>query len=312
MTYIIRNPKLLNLNKKYFITVGTFDGVHLGHQKIITHLVKKAKQKNCGTLLLTFDPHPRKVVQPSNAPMLLQTIEERSEILSKLGLEIIFVQPFTKAFSKLNAEEYVKDILVNQLNVEHLLVGYNHRFGKNRTANIFDLKKLGKKYKFSVGEIQAHIVNKITVSSTKIRHAINNGNIKYANSLLGHTYKLRGIVMKGRQNGKKIGFPTANVKINEREKILPKNGVYAVKVNYNEMTNLAMMNIGTNPTFSGNYISNEVHLINWDGNLYKKEIEIFFIERIRDEKKFNSIQDLSIQLQNDKNYVLKKFKNLNL
>ena len=312
MTYIIRNPKLLNLNKKYFITVGTFDGVHLGHQKIITHLVKKAKQKNCGTLLLTFDPHPRKVVQPSNAPMLLQTIEERSEILSKLGLEIIFVQPFTKAFSKLNAEEYVKDILVNQLNVEHLLVGYNHRFGKNRTANIFDLKKLGKKYKFSVGEIQAHIVNKITVSSTKIRHAINNGNIKYANSLLGHTYKLKGIVMKGRQNGKKIGFPTANVKINEREKILPKNGVYAVKVNYNEMTNLAMMNIGTNPTFSGNYISNEVHLINWDGNLYKKEIEIFFIERIRDEKKFNSIQDLSIQLQNDKNFVLKKFKNLNL
>ena len=312
MTYIIRNPKLLNLNKKYFITVGTFDGVHLGHQKIITHLVKKAKQKNCGTLLLTFDPHPRKVVQPSNAPMLLQTIEEKSEILSKLGLEIIFVQPFTKAFSKLNAEEYVKDILVNQLNVEHLLVGYNHRFGKNRTANIFDLKKLGKKYKFSVGEIQAHIVNKITVSSTKIRHAINNGNIKYANSLLGHTYKLKGIVMKGRQNGKKIGFPTANVKINEREKILPKNGVYAVKVNYNEMTNLAMMNIGTNPTFSGNYISNEVHLINWDGNLYKKEIEIFFIERIRDEKKFNSIQDLSIQLQNDKNFVLKKFKNLNL
>ena len=312
MTYIIRNPKLLNLNKKYFITVGTFDGVHLGHQKIITHLVKKAKQKNCGTLLLTFDPHPRKVVQPSNAPMLLQTIEERSEILSKLGLEIIFVQPFTKAFSKLNAEEYVKDILVNQLNVEHLLVGYNHRFGKNRTANIFDLKKLGKKYKFSVGEIQAHIVNKITVSSTKIRHAINNGNIKYANSLLGHTYKLKGIVMKGRQNGKKIGFPTANVKINEREKILPKNGVYAVKVNYNEMTNLAMMNIGTNPTFSGNYISNEVHLINWDGNLYKKEIEIFFIERIRDEKKFNSIQDLSIQLQNDKNYILEKFKNLNL
>ena len=312
MTYIIRNPKLLNLNKKYFITVGTFDGVHLGHQKIITHLVKKAKQKNCGTLLLTFDPHPRKVVQPSNAPMLLQTIEERSEILSKLGLEIIFVQPFTKAFSKLNAEEYVKDILVNQLNVGHLLVGYNHRFGKNRTANIFDLKKLGKKYKFSVGEIQAHIVNKITVSSTKIRHAINNGNIKYANSLLGHKYKLKGIVMKGRQNGKKIGFPTANVKINEREKILPKNGVYAVKVNYNEMTNLAMMNIGTNPTFSGNYISNEVHLINWDGNLYKKEIEIFFIERIRDEKKFNSIQDLSIQLQNDKNYVLKKFKNLNL
>ncbi len=312
MTYIIRNPKLLNLNKKYFITVGTFDGVHLGHQKIITHLVKKAKQKNCGTLLLTFDPHPRKVVQPSNAPMLLQTIEEKSEILSKLGLEIIFVQPFTKAFSKLNAEEYVKDILVNQLNVEHLLVGYNHRFGKNRTANIFDLKKLGKKYKFSVGEIQAHIVNKITVSSTKIRHAINNGNIKYANSLLGHTYKLKGIVMKGRQNGKKIGFPTANVKINEREKILPKNGVYAVKVNYNKMTNLAMMNIGTNPTFSGNYISNEVHLINWDGNLYKKEIEIFFIERIRDEKKFNSIQDLSIQLQNDKNYVLKKFKNLNL
>ena len=312
MTYIIRNPKLLNLNKKYFITVGTFDGVHLGHQKIITHLVKKAKQKNCGTLLLTFDPHPRKVVQPSNAPMLLQTIEERSEILSKLGLEIIFVQPFTKAFSKLNAEEYVKDILVNQLNVEHLLVGYNHRFGKNRTANIFDLKKLGKKYKFSVGEIQAHIVNKITVSSTKIRHAINNGNIKYANSLLGHTYKLKGIVMKGRQNGKKIGFPTANVKINEREKILPKNGVYAVKVNYNEMTNLAMMNIGTNPTFSGNYISNEVHLINWDGNLYKKEIEIFFIERIRDEKKFNSIQDLSIQLHNDKNYVLEKFKNLNL
>ena len=312
MTYIIRNPKLLNLNKKYFITVGTFDGVHLGHQKIITHLVKKAKQKNCGTLLLTFDPHPRKVVQPSNAPMLLQTIEERSEILSKLGLEIIFVQPFTKAFSKLNAEEYVKDILVNQLNVEHLLVGYNHRFGKNRNANIFDLKKLGKKYKFSVGEIQAHIVNKITVSSTKIRHAINNGNIKYANSLLGHTYKLKGIVMKGRQNGKKIGFPTANVKIKEKEKILPKNGVYAVKVNYNKMTNLAMMNIGTNPTFSGNYISNEVHLINWDGNLYKKEIEIFFIERIRDEKKFNSIQDLSIQLHNDKNYVLEKFKNLNL
>ena len=312
MTYIIRNPKLLNLNKKYFITVGTFDGVHLGHQKIITHLVKKAKQKNCGTLLLTFDPHPRKVVQPSNAPMLLQTIEERSEILSKLGLEIIFVQPFTKAFSKLNAEEYVKDILVNQLNVEHLLVGYNHRFGRNRTANIFDLKKLGKKYKFSVGEIQAHIVNKITVSSTKIRHAINNGNIKYANSLLGHTYKLKGIVMKGRQNVKKIGFPTANVKINEREKILPKNGVYAVKVNYNEITHLAMMNIGTNPTFSGNYISNEVHLINWNGNLYKKEIEIFFIERIRDEKKFNSIQDLSIQLQNDKNYILEKFKNLNL
>jgi riboflavin kinase/FMN adenylyltransferase len=286
------------------ITIGTFDGVHLGHQKIIKRLLNIAEEKGLQSVILTFFPHPRMVLQNAVEIKLLNTIEERQEILSSLGLDHLIIKKFTKAFSKLPADHYVKDILVDKLNAKYIIIGYDHRFGKNRRANINDLIEFGKLYDFKVEEISVKDVEDVAVSSTKIRNALNSGDIKTANSFLGYDYFLTGTVVKGKQIGKQIGFPTANIEIKETYKLIPKNGAYVVKSYIENMLIFGMMNIGTNPTVNGTKQSIEVHFFNFNQDLYHKKLKIELLERLRDERKFESLEYLQSQLKIDKENAL--------
>lgn len=287
------------------ITIGTFDGVHLGHQKIIKKLLSVAKEKGLQSVILTFFPHPRMVLQSAVEIKLLNTIEERQEILSHLGLDHLVIKEFTEEFSKLSAEQYVKDILVFELNAKHIIIGYDHRFGKNRRADIKDLIAFGKQFDFKVEEISVKDVENIAVSSTKIRTALNDGDIKTANAFLGYDYFLTGTVVKGKQIGKQIGFPTANIHIKENYKLIPKNGAYVVKSSIENTLYFGMMNIGTNPTVDGTKQSIEVHFFNFNQDLYNKKIKIDLLDRLRNEHKFESLESLQSQLKIDKENALK-------
>lgn len=297
---------------KTTVTVGTFDGVHLGHQKIISKLVETAKANGSAPTLLTFDPHPRKVVQPNSSVDLIQTLEERAETLAHLGLKHIVVHPFTKAFSQLSAAEYVKEFLVDMLNIDQIIIGYNHRFGKNRTASVEDLKRFGEIYDFKVMQISAEEIDTISISSTKIREALAEGDVVTAHTFLGHPFTLSGTVVKGEQRGRTIGFPTANIAVNHPDKIIPKNGVYAVRVQLQNKERLGMMNIGTNPTVNGENRSIEVHIFDWSASIYNQPIQVSLIERIRDELKFDSLETLQKQLEKDKAVILTAYNTLPL
>jgi len=286
------------------ITIGTFDGVHLGHKKILKRLQNIAKQKGIESVILTFFPHPRMVLQSAIEMKLLNTIEERQEILSNLGLDYLVIKEFTKDFSKLSAEQYVKDILVDELNAKYIIIGYDHRFGKNRRANIKDLMTFGKQFDFKVEEISVKDVEDVAVSSTKIRTALNNGDIGTANAFLGYHYFLIGTVIKGKQIGKQIDFPTANIYIKENYKLIPKNGVYVVKSKIENTPFYGMMNIGTNPTVDGIKRSIEVHFFDFDNDLYNKKLKIEMLGRLRDEHKFESLESLQAQLKMDKENAL--------
>lgn len=297
---------------KTTVTVGTFDGVHLGHQKIISKLVETAKANGSAPTLLTFDPHPRKVVQPNSSVDLIQTLEERAETLAHLGLKHMVVHPFTKAFSQLSAAEYVKGFLVDMLNIDQIIIGYNHRFGKNRTASVEDLKRFGEIYDFKVMQISAEEIDTISISSTKIRAALAEGDVVTAHTFLGHPFTLSGTVVKGEQRGRTIGFPTANIAVNHPDKIIPKNGVYAVRVQLQNKERLGMMNIGTNPTVNGENRSIEVHIFDWSASIYNQPIQVSLIERIRDELKFDSLETLQKQLEKDKAVILTAYNTLPL
>lgn len=297
---------------KTTVTVGTFDGVHLGHQKIISKLVETAKANGSAPTLLTFDPHPRKVVQPNSSVDLIQTLEERAETLAHLGLKHMVVHPFTKAFSQLSAAEYVKGFLVDMLNIDQIIIGYNHRFGKNRTASVEDLKRFGEIYDFKVMQISAEEIDTISISSTKIRAALAEGDVVTAHTFLGHPFTLSGTVVKGEQRGRTIGFPTANIAVNHPDKIIPKNGVYAVRVQLQNKERLGMMNIGTNPTVNGENRSIEVHIFDWSASIYNQPIQVSLIERIRDELKFDSLETLQKQLEKDKEVILTAYNTLPL
>lgn len=287
------------------ITIGTFDGVHLGHQKIIKRLLNVAEEKGIQSVILTFFPHPRMVLQSAVEIKLLNTIDERQEILSSLGLDHLIIKKFTKDFSKLPADQYVKDILVDKLNAKYIIIGYDHRFGKNRRANINNLIEFGKQYDFKVEEISVKDVEDVAVSSTKIRTALNTGDIKTANSFLGYYYFLTGTVIRGKQIGKQIGFPTANIDIKETYKLIPKNGSYIVKSYIDNTPFFGMMNIGTNPTVDGTKQSIEVHFFNLNQDLYNKKLKIEILDRLRDERKFESLEFLQTQLKIDKENALK-------
>lgn len=287
------------------ITIGTFDGVHLGHKKIIKRLQNIALEKGLQSVILTFFPHPRMVLQTALEIKLLNTIEERQEILSNLGLDHLVIKEFTEDFSKLSAEQYVKDILVDELNAKHIIIGYDHRFGRNRRANIKDLITFGKQHSFKVEEISVKDVEDVAVSSTKIRNALNMGDIKTANTFLGYNYFLTGNVVKGKQIGKQIGFPTANINIKEEYKLIPKNGAYVVKSSIDGSIYFGMMNIGTNPTVDGTKQSIEVHFFNFDQDLYGKKLKIELLEPLRNERKFESLESLQDQLKIDKEIALK-------
>jgi len=285
--------------KKTIITIGTFDGVHIGHQKIIEQLIDNARKEYCESLILTFFPHPRMVLQEKSEIQLLNTIDERAELLEKYGLDNLIIHPFDKAFSRLSPEEFVKDILVDKLNIKKIVIGHDHRFGRNRTADINDLIFFGEKYDFDVQQISAQEIQEVSVSSTKIRKALEDGNIVLANQYLGYDYFITGIVQKGKQLGRTIGFPTANIKIPENYKLIPKNGVYIVKSNFQNETKFGVMNIGTNPTVEGKNLSLEVYYLNHNSNLYGQKIKVSILAYVRDEKKFESVGLLKQQLEKD-------------
>jgi riboflavin kinase/FMN adenylyltransferase len=293
-----------NSSKKTIVTIGTFDGVHIGHQKIIEKLIQETKKADCESLILTFFPHPRMVLNGSSSIKLLNTINEKSSLLEKMGLDNLVVHPFDKKFSNLSAEEFVKTILVDSFNLKKIIIGYDHRFGNNRSANIDDLISFGKKYDFEVEQISAQEIDSVSVSSTKIRDAITDGNMIIANEFLGYDYILSGKIITGKQLGRTIGFPTANIKIEENYKLIPKNGVYIVKSHLQEKTVFGIMNIGLNPTVNGEDLSIEVHFLDFEADLYNKNITVSVIARIRDEQKFTSIDLLKAQIQEDKNYAI--------
>ena len=293
-----------NSAKKTIVTIGTFDGVHIGHQKIIEKLIQESKSSDSESLILTFFPHPRMVLHETSSIKLLNTINEKSSLLEKMGLDNLVIHPFDKEFSNLSAEEFVKTILVDLFNVQKIIIGYDHRFGKNRAANIENLIAFGEKYGFEVEQISAQEIDSVSVSSTRIRVAITNGNMAVANEFLGYDYLLSGKIIQGKQLGRTIGFPTANLKIKENYKLIPKIGVYIVKSILQEKTVFGIMNIGLNPTVNGEDLSIEVHFLDFDSDIYDTEITVSVIERIRDEQKFTSIDILKSQIQKDKNFAI--------
>jgi riboflavin kinase/FMN adenylyltransferase len=286
------------------ITIGTFDGVHIGHRKILERLINDAKETNRVATVLTFFPHPRMVLQKDSGLKLLNTIDEKIIILERLGLDYLVIQAFTKDFSRLSATEFVRDILVNSLHTKKVIIGYDHRFGRNRTANISDLIAFGAALDFEVEEIPAQEIEEVSVSSTKIRHALQDGAIKTANKYLGYYYMLTGVVVRGKGLGKNLDFPTANLHIKESYKLIPRNGVYAIKSTLEDKTVYGMMNIGFNPTVDGEDRSIEVHFFEYNQNLYGQSIQVDILDWIREEHKFDSLQALKTQLIQDKKTVL--------
>lgn len=286
-------------HKKTILTLGTFDGVHIGHQKILEKITQNTCDGKYESLVLTFFPHPRMVLQEQSDIKLLNTITEKIDLLEKMGVENLIIHPFDEIFSRLTAEEFVSSILVERLHIHKIIIGYDHRFGRNRTANIDDLIDFGKEYDFEVEQISVQEINDISVSSTKIRKSLLNGDITNANEYLGYDYSLTGTIVKGKQLGRTIGFPTANFKIVENYKLIPQNGVYIVKSTINNKIVFGMMNIGTNPTVSGECQTIEVHYLDFDANLYDQIITISVLKRIRSEQKFDSITLLKAQLEED-------------
>ena len=285
------------------LTLGTFDGVHQGHRTIISKLTSESKKHDLKSIILTFFPHPRNIVS-SKKIKSISTIDEKIQIFSELNLDELIIQNFNKSFSEMGAEEFIK-LLVNNLNLKKIIVGYNHRFGKNRSADIDVLRDFSTKYDFEVVEIKAFEVEKIKISSTKIRNAIDNGNIDVCNNYLGYNFNMNGIVVKGKSIGKSIGFPTANINIAEEYKIIPKNGVYLVRCFYEKNKFYGMMNIGYNPTFGSNEKTIEVNIFDFSKDLYDKNIRIEFLKFIRDEIKFDNAEELQNQLINDRENCIK-------
>ena len=290
---------------KTFVTIGTFDGVHKGHQKVIKQLTKTAHKNNADSVLLTFFPHPRMVLQKDLNIKLIHTINERIQLLEKIGLDILIIQPFTQEFSRLSAIEFTRNILVNKLNVSKLVIGYDHHFGKNREGNFEQLEEYAHTYNFKLKKISQKDVNNIAVSSTKIRKAIENGEMQKANNYLGYNFILTGEIVKGKNLGEKIGFPTANLHIKESYKLIPKTGAYVVKSTINNKTVFGMMNIGFRPTVNGENQTIEVHFFNFNENLYTKTIQIEVLSFLREEQKFDSIEALKNQLFNDQQKATK-------
>ncbi|MGJ8548204.1 bifunctional riboflavin kinase/FAD synthetase [Winogradskyella wichelsiae] len=286
-------------NSPKVTTIGTFDGVHIGHQKIIKRVVKLAEKQGYVPVVLTLFPHPRMVLQKDDSIRLLNTIEERVALLKALGIKEVIVKEFTKEFANLSAEDYVQRILVDELNTKQIVIGYDHHFGKNRSANINNLKVFANQLDFKVEEITAQDIEDVTISSTKIRTALNKGEVDLANSYLGYNFFITGIVVKGKELGRTIDFPTANIAVTATYKLIPSDGVYIVKSVIDSQIIYGMMNIGSNPTVDGKSHSIEVHFFNFNKDIYDAELRIEFLKRLRSEQKFENLEALKNQLKND-------------
>jgi len=304
---IFNSIQSFHSSKKTIVTIGTFDGVHLGHQKIIEQITKSAHAVNCESVVLTFFPHPRTVLQKDSEMKQLNTLDEKIILLDNLGIDNLVVHPFDKEFSRLTAEEFVKEVLVSNFNVQKIIIGYDHRFGRNRTANIDDLIAFGEIYGFEVEQISAEEINEVSISSTKIRNALLDGNVALATTYLGLPYSVSGIVSKGKQVGRTIGFPTANIEIQENYKLIPLNGVYIVKSVIDGKIIYGMMNIGTRPTVDGTSQTIEAHFFDFNQDIYNQKISVSLLHRMRPEQKFKSVEALKKQLDIDKikaeNYI---------
>ena len=281
------------------LTIGTFDGVHLGHQKIVERVVTTARQEGLLATVFTFFPHPRMVVQHDKGLKLIHTLEEKKQLLQQLGVDLLVVQPFNEAFAQLTAEEFVSTILVEHLNVKKVIIGYDHRFGRNRTANINDMRLFGEKYGFAVEEISVQEVDEVSVSSTKIREALNKGDVTTAEHYLGTPYSLTGTVVHGLKLGRTLGYPTANIQVTEDYKLIPKDGVYAVYSYIDGRKVYGMMSIGKNPTIEGKGASIEVYFFDFNQDLYGQDLTIYFVKYLREERKFSSVSLLKKQIQDD-------------
>ncbi|HNP32172.1 MAG TPA: bifunctional riboflavin kinase/FAD synthetase [Flavobacterium sp.] len=301
---IFNSIKSFSAVKPTIVTIGTFDGVHVGHQKILEQITKEAHDLNCESLVLTFFPHPRMVLQEGTEMKQLNTLDEKINLLDSLGIDNLVVHPFDKEFSRLTAEEFVKEVLVDVFKIRKIIIGYDHRFGRNRTANIDDLIAFGETYGFEVEQISVKEIDEVSISSTKIRNALLEGNIELAAAYLGYNYSLTGIVSKGKQLGRTIGFPTANIKVEESYKLIPLNGVYIAKSIIEDKTIYGMMNIGTRPTVDGTTQTIEIHFFDFNKDIYNQKITISFLKRIRSEEKFKSVEALKVQLAKDKETAL--------
>lgn len=313
MMRIFEGIESLGEIKNPVVTIGTFDGVHLGHQKIIEQLNLEAEKIGGESVLLTFDPHPRIVLFPENHNVkLIQTLEEKFQVLEKFNLKNVVLVPFTKEFSELSAIDFVEQILVGNLKAKKVVIGYDHQFGRNREGNIEFLKSVSKKYGFEVIEISAKSIDEINISSTKIRDSLLRGDMYTAKLFLSRPYEISGTVVKGNQLGRTIGFPTANIKVDSDLKLIPINGVYAVRLKIDEKMHFGVMNIGTKPTVNQtNEKSIEVFICDFHSDVYGKIITLFFDKHIRNEHKFANLDELIKAISNDE-AVCRKYYNLPL
>ncbi|NDC30127.1 MAG: bifunctional riboflavin kinase/FAD synthetase [Bacteroidetes bacterium] len=292
------------------VTQGTFDGVHLAHKIILSKVKQLAKNKNGESVVMTFEPHPRMVLKPNTHDLkLLTTLDEKIELLQKEGIQNLIVIPFTIEFSQIQSQAFIKQILVDKIGTKTLVIGYDHRFGKNREGSFEHLKNYNNDYGFEVEEVSEQLVDEIAVSSTKIRKALNEGKITIAAKYLGRNYSIKGTVVKGRQLGRTIGYPTANLIVDSENKLIPSDGVYAVKVIVNSNTFGGMLNIGNNPTVEGKGRSIEVNIFDFSEDIYNQSISIIFVNKLREEEKFNGLDALKTQLEKDKLLAIEVIQN---
>lgn len=295
---------------KTVVTLGTFDGVHKGHKILLAQLQREAQHSGGEGVILTFFPHPRMVLQQSSDVKLLNTIDEKAALLEACGIDSLIIHPFSHEFSRLTAEEFVKDILVGRLNIAKMIIGHDHRFGRNRTATTTDLVTMGRQYGFEVIQLSALEVHDTPVSSTKVRNALMAGDIALANDYLGYPYFITGIVGKGKQLGRTIGFPTANIVVHESYKLIPSHGVYAVSAVIAGKTVFGMMNIGTRPTVNGTDETIEVNFLDFEADIYDAQLKVSLHHRLRGEQKFEGLDALKTQLHKDREATAQYFKSL--
>jgi riboflavin kinase/FMN adenylyltransferase len=298
---MLLHKNLESFNEKAsVVTIGTFDGVHLAHKQIVQRVIQLSKEDGLSSVVLTFWPHPRKVIEgASETPQLLTSLPEKIKAFELLKLDHLIVTPFTREFSELEPELFIEEILVKKLRTKKIIIGYDHRFGKNRTGSFQLLQKLSPQFGYSVEEISKQMLEKSDISSTTIRKQLQVGKVKEAGELLGRNYSLSGLVVKGKQLGRTIGFPTANIQPDDGEKLIPFDGVYAVSVLYNGKNYNGMMNIGDRPTVNGKERTIEVNIFDFQTDIYGEKLQIEFIDRIRDQKKFNGLEELKMQLRED-------------
>jgi riboflavin kinase/FMN adenylyltransferase len=309
---VIDSIKDLTKNKNTVLTLGTFDGIHPGHLKIIDKLVDCSKEKGCRNVVITFHPHPRTVLSSGNEVKMLTTQEERRDLLKKHGVEIFLTINFTKEFASLTAEKFIYDYLVNGIGLSEIVLGHDHHFGKGRGGNVELLKKIGEKENFSAITVDAFYIDNEVVSSTKIRNALNDGDLKKANILLGRNYSFSGTVVGGDKRGRALGYPTANIKLSSQEKLLPAIGIYAVRVVLKNERHIGLLSIGKRPTFhNAGELVTEVYIYNFNREIYDEVVTVELVERLRGEERFNSAEELINQMNKDKENGLKIFNELN-